>query len=185
MPRSLADAKKRIAILTTKPEDPENPTVTELEDGLNASCRIIASTYNVGPQASETVDEKAVCEEGNVQALSTSNYAAEFDVFRYFDEETGLPETGTSGSEEDIGDQLYQMLKTKGTIVWLYEREIGLKSDVPFDAGQPIEGYELLIDNPQKPQDQGGFIKRHIVGLPQKAWIDAEVAGASGGGSGE
>lgn len=182
MPRSLADAKKRIAILTTKPADPEKPTVEELDGGLNASCRIVASTYAVGPQASETVDEKAVCEEGNVQALSTSNYSAEFDVFRYFDEETGLPETGTSGSEENIGDQLFQMLKTKGTVVWLYEREVGLKSDVPFASGQPVEGYELLIDNPQKPQDQGGFLKRHIVGLPQKAWIDAEVTGTSGGG---
>lgn len=182
MPRSLADARKRIAILTTKPADPENPTVEELDDGLNASCRIVASTYAVGPSASETVDEKAVCEEGNVQALSTSNYAAEFDVFRYFEEETGLPETGTAGSDENIGDQLYQMLKTKGAIVWLYERETGKKSLDPFVPGEPVEGYELLIDNPQKPQDQGGFIKRHIVGLPQKAWIDAEVAG---GGSGE
>lgn len=182
MPRSLADAKKRIAILTTKPADPEAPTVAELDGGLNASCRIVASTYNVGPQASETIDEKAVCEEGNVQALSFSNYQAEFDAFRYFDEETGLPETGTPDSEEDIGDQLYQMLKSKGTTVWLYEREIGIGSNQPFEAGQPIEGYELLIDNPQKPQDQGGFIKRHIVGLVQKAWIDAEVAG---GGSGE
>lgn len=179
MPRSLADARKRIAILSTKPADPEAPTIAELDGGLHASCRIVASTYNVGPSASETVDEKAVCEEGNVQALSTSNYAAEFDIFRYFDETTGLPEEGTVGSDENIGDQLYQMLKTKGTTVWLYEREIGKKSLEPFVAGEPLEGYELLIDNPQKPQDQGGFIKRHIVGLPQKAWLDAEVAGTT------
>lgn len=181
MPRSLADAKKRIAILTTKPEDPENPTLEELNGGLNASCRIVASTYAVGPQASETVDEKAVCEEGNVQGLSFSNYGAEFDIFRYFEEETGLPETGTTGSEEDIGDQLYQMLKTKGTTVWLYERETGMSSNTPYAADEPIEGYELLIDNPQKPEDQGGFIKRHIVGLVQKAWIDAKIAATAGG----
>lgn len=178
MPRSLADARKRIAILPTKPADPEKPTKAELDAGLHASCRIVASTYNVGAQPSETIDEKAVCEEGNVQALSTSNYTAEFDIFRYFDEVTGLPETGTEGSDENIGDQLYQMLKTKGTTVWLYERETGKKSLEPFTTGEPLEGYELLIDNPQKPQDQGGFIKRRIVGLPQKAWLDAEVAAA-------
>ncbi|TSI12630.1 hypothetical protein [Brevibacterium aurantiacum] len=179
MPRSLADARKKVVILPTKPADPEAPTIAELEAGLDASCRIVASTYTVGPSASETVDEKALCEEGNVQALSTSNYSAEFDIFRYFDETTGLPEEGTAGSDENIGDQLYQMLKAKGTIVWLYERETGLKALEPFVAGEPVEGYELLVDNPQKPQDQGGFIKRHIVGLPQKAWLDAEVAGTT------
>ena len=178
MPRSLADARKRIAILPTKPADPEKPTKAELDAGLHASCRIVASTYNVGAQPSETIDEKAVCEEGNVQALSTSNYTAEFDIFRYFDEVTGLPETGPEGSDENSGDQRCQMLKAKGTTVWLYERETGKKSLEPFTTGEPLEGYELLIDNPQKPQDQGGFIKRRIVGLPQKAWLDAEVAAA-------
>lgn len=179
MPRTLADAKKKVFILSTKPADPEKPTIAELEGGLEASCRIVSSTYNVGPQASETVDEKAICQPGNVQVYSLDNYTAEFDAFRYFDEVTGLPEEGTPDSEEDIGDQLFQMLKTKGATVYLYEREIGLESRAPIAEGQPVEGYELLLDNPQKPQDQGGFLKRHITGLVQNAWLNAEVAGVT------
>ena len=181
MARSLADAKRKVVILTTRPADPEAPTLTELEDGIEASCRIIAGGYNVGPQASETVDEKALCEEGNVQAWGPSNYVAEFSIFRYFDEETGLPEEGEADTEEGIGDSLFQMLKTKGTLFWLYEREIGRKALDPFAAGEPVEGYEIETDNPTKPDDQGGYIKRSITGNVKRAWLDAEVTAAAGG----
>lgn len=176
MARSLADAKRKVVILTTRPEDPEAPTLTELDAGIEASCRIIAGGYNVGAQASETVDEKALCEEGNVQAWGPSNYVAEFSIFRYFDEETGLPETGEADTEEGIGDSLFQMLKTKGTLFWLYEREIGRKALDPFAAGEPVEGFEIESDNPTKPDDQGGYIKRSITGNVKRAWLDATVA---------
>src|SRR5690625_7896180 len=94
MPRSLAEGKTKVIILADEPEDPENPTITELEDGIDASCAIVASAFNLGPQASQTVDEKALCEEGNVQAFGSSEQAAVMDVFRYFEvaERHGLPD---------------------------------------------------------------------------------------------
>jgi hypothetical protein len=177
--RTLADAKRKVVILTQKPANPERPTLAELtaETAIEASCRILAGGYNVGPQASETVDEKALCEEGNVQAFGPSNYVAEFSIFRYFDPDTGLPAEGADDTEDGIGDKLYQTLKYKGTRFWLYEREIGLKALDDLEAGHPLEGYEIETDNPTKPEDQGGYIKRNINGNVKRAWLDAEVAG--------
>ena len=186
MPRSLAEGKTKVVILADEPADPENPTLSELEDGVDASCAIVASTINLGPQASQTVDEKALCEEGNVQAFGSSEYAAEMDVFRYFEEaeDGGLPETGASQGE--IGDAVFQMLKTKGTIAYVYMREINKKATEDLVAGEPLWGFKIAVDNPQRPTETTGYIKRHIVGLVQRAWLDAEVAGAGNGGdSGE
>lgn len=178
MPLSLADGKTKLAVLSTKPANPNAPTVAELEAGIDASCRILSSDYAVGPQASETVDEKPLCVEGNVQALGPSNYSAEFTVFRYFDE-TGAPET--SGVEGEIGDALYQAVKSKGARLWLVERETSRKSTDAWAADDEVAVYEVLLDNPQKPGDSGGYIKRHVVGLVQDAWLDGKVAGAGSG----
>lgn len=178
MPLSLADGKTKLAVLSAKPADTSAPTVAELEAGIDASCRILSSDYSVGPQASETVDEKPLCVEGNVQALGPSNYSAEFTVFRYFDEVTGAPED-EDGAE--IGDALYQAVKTKGARLWLVERETSRKSTDAWAVEDEVSVYEILIDNPQKPGDAGGYIKRHIVGLVQDAWLDGEVGPVSGG----
>lgn len=180
MPRSLAEGKTKVVFLADEPADPKNPTRTELTEGIDASCALVASTFNMGPQASQTVDEKALCEEGNVQAFGSSEYASEFDVFRYFmdAEEGGLPETGMSQGE--IGDAVFQMLKSKGTIVYAYMREINKKATEDFVEGEPLWGFKVAVDNPQRPTETTGYIKRHIVGLVQRAWLDAEVS-ASGG----
>lgn len=182
MPRSLAEGKTKVVLLPDLPADPENPTISELEAGIDASCAIVASTFNMGPQASQTVDEKALCEEGNVQAFGSSEYASEMDVFRYFmeEEDGGLPETGASQGE--VGDAVFEMLKTKGTIVYAYMREINKKATEDFAEGEPLWGFKLAVDNPQRPTETTGYIKRHIVGLVQRAWLTAEVAGGSGGG---
>lgn len=176
MPTALADGKIKIAVLSTKPADPTVPTVTELEAGIEASCRILSSDYAVGPQASETVDEKPVCVEGNVQVPGASNYSAEFSVFRYFDPETGAPEE--SGVDAEIGDDLYQAVKTKGARLWLVERETSKKSREAWAADDEVSTYEVILDNPQKPGDQGGFIKRKITAMVQDAWLDGKVGTA-------
>jgi hypothetical protein len=180
MPLSLADGKVKVAVLSTRPANPSAPTVAELDAGIQASCRIASQDWNVGPAASETVDEKPLCREGNVQALGPSNFTAEFTVFRYFTEE-GQPETGEDDTEEGIGDALYQAVKTKGARLYIYERETSRKSLADWAADDEVSGYEILLDNPQKPGDQGGYIKRRVVGLVQDAWLDAKVAAGTGG----
>lgn len=180
MPRSLAEGKTKVVLLADIPADPKVPTITELEAGVDASCAIVASTFNLGPQASQTVDEKALCEEGNVQAFGSSEYACEFDAFRYFLEtsEGGLPDETGGVSQGEIGDAVFQMLKTKGTISYIYMREINKKATEDFAEDEPLWGFKVAVDNPQRPTETTGYIKRHIVGLVQKAWLDAVVATA-------
>lgn len=172
MPKSLADGHTRVALLTTQPADPKAPTVTELEAGVDASCRLSATDYNVTFAASETVEEKELCVEGNAVAFGPSNATIEFTAFRYFDE-TGAPETG--GVEGEVGDALFQATKEKGTRLWIYQRETSKKATEAWAADDETEGFEFITDNPQQ-VDRTGYIKKRIVGAYQNAWPNCTVA---------
>lgn len=174
MPKSLADGHTRVALLSTKPADPTAPTITELEAGIDASCRINSADYNVTPAASETVEEKELCVEGNAVAFGPSNGTVEFTPFRYFDE-TGAPETG--GVEGEIGDAVFQATKEKGTRMWIYHRETSKKATDPWLEGDEVDGFEFITDNPQQ-VDRTGYVKRKVVGAYQNMWLNATVATA-------
>ena len=150
------------------------PTITELEAGIDASCRINSADYNVTPAASETVEEKELCVEGNAVAFGPSNGTVEFTPFRYFDE-TGAPETG--GVEGEIGDAVFQATKEKGTRMWIYHRETSKKATDAWEEGDEVDGFEFITDNPQQ-VDRTGYVKRKVVGAYQNMWLNATVATA-------
>ena len=179
MPKSLADGRTKVAILSQKPADPLAPTITELKAGIDASCRLNAADFNVGPTDSETIDEKELCVEGNATALGPSNATIEFTPFRYFNLETGKAEE-TSG--DDIGDAVFQATKNKGSRLWMVIRETSKKSTEEWAAGDEVDVYEFITDNPQN-VDRTGYIKRKVMGAFQEMWLGGEVASASGGGS--
>lgn len=173
MPRSLADAHKKIAILTDEPVDPESPTVLELNAGIGGAagvgCRILLSDWLFGPTDSDTFNERAVCEDGNANAYGASNYQAGFTPFRYFDEVTGEP--------DPVEDALFEAVKTKGTRLWIYERETGQPESDPWAAGDEIWfGAEVLTDHPQKPGETGGYIKRRTPTQVQRGYVDITAA---------
>ena len=178
MPKSLADGRTKVALLTVKPADPKKPTIAELEAGIDASCRLNSSDFNVGATDSETIDEKELCVEGNAVALGPSNATIEFTPFRYFDLDTGKAETGTA--EAEIGDAVFQATKHKGTRLWIYVRETSKLSTAPWEAGDEVDGYEFITDNPQQ-LDRTGYIKRKIKGAFQDLWLNGEVAAGTGG----
>lgn len=173
MPRSLADAHKKIAVLTDEPVDPSSPTVGELNGGIGgaagAGCRILLSDWTFTPTDSDAFNERAVCEDGNSEAYGASNYTAGVTAFRYFDESTGEPDA--------VEDALFEALKTKGSRVWIYERETGQPESDAWAAGDELWfGAEVLNDNPQKPSETGGYIKRRTPMKVQKGYLDAVVA---------
>ena len=174
MPRSLADAHKKIAVLTEEPVDPANPTIVELAAGIGgaagAGCRILLSDWLFGPTDSDTFNERAVCEDGNANAYGASNFQAGATVFRYFDETTGVADA--------LEDALFEALKTKGTRVWIYERETGQPESDPWAADDELGfGAEVLTDWPQKPSETGGYIKRRSPMQVQKGYVNI-TAGA-------
>lgn len=170
MPKSLADGKKKLALFATKPADINNLKVADFATSIDASCRILSSDYNVGPQASETVDEKALCVANNAQALGAANYQFEITSFRYFDED-GKAEAKSS---DELGDAVYQMLKVMGTTIWAAERFTSKGSKEAWADGDEYRWYEVVMDVPQN-GEASGFIKAKHVGLPQDGGVDRKV----------
>lgn len=166
MPKTLADARTRLAILTTQPANLASPTVTELSAGIDASCKILKSDYRLSPTSSDTVADTELCSEGNAVTFGASNYEGSVTPFWYLDS------TGKSETTEDV---VYQALKEKGTHLWFVERE-GPRYDEPWAAGDAVEVYEVITDNPQKPSDRAGYIKRVVPLGVQRGELSGVVA---------
>jgi len=167
MPKSLADGTIKLAILTTKPVNPLAPSVIELAAGIDASCRILSSDYLLGPTDSDKIAEKELCKAGNSNALGPSNYQAALTPFRYFD-----TSTDAFHATEDL---VFQALKVKGTTLYLYERQTSKLSTEAWADGDEVSGFEVVTDNPQKPSEAGGYIKRRVPMEVQDAWLGGEV----------
>ena len=171
MPRSLADGHTKVIILTSKPTDPKAPTVAELTavGAIDASCAILSSDFTFGPTDSDKVAEKALCTDGNANALGASNYAAGFTLFRYFDATT------KNGSTTE--DKAFAAMKTKGTELWIYARKTAKKStDAVAAADELFFGAWVVTDNAQPPSDQGGYIKVRIPMEVQDGYPNIVVA---------
>lgn len=167
MPKTLADQKIRLTWLTTRPVDPTAPTVTELEGGVDLSCSIMKSDYQLGATGDQTISESALCEPGAGNDMGATDYAGTVTVFRMLDD------TGKADLEEDVA---FAALKTKGTKGWIVERE-GPRYDVAWTAADEVEVYEVTTGSVQKPSDRSaGYIKRTIPLGVQNAWTDAVVA---------
>lgn len=166
MPKTLADARTRLAILTIKPANLAAPTVAELDAGINASCKILKSDYRLSPTSSDTVPDTELCSEGNAVTFGASNYEGSVTPFWYLDA------TGKSDIAEDV---VYQALKEKGAHLWFVERE-GPRYEQAWAAADAVEVYEVITDNPQKPSDRSGYVKRVVPLGVQRAELSAVVA---------
>lgn len=169
MPKSLADGHSKLTILTTEPANPAAPTAAELNAGIDFSCAVLASDFNWSAGDSDKVNEKALCTTNNANAIGASNFSAGITLFRYFDEVTGAVDL--------TEDAAFQAVKAKGTTVWGYLRENGKLATADWATGDEIVlGLEVLTDNPQRPQNAGGYVKRRVPLEPQQGWSEIEVA---------
>lgn len=164
MPKSLADGRVKLALLSSKPANPAAPTTTELNNGIDISCEVLASAYSFGATDSDKVAEKALCTVANTNAPGASNYVADVTFFRYF---------ASGGAVDVTEDASFQAVMTKGTTAWLYERESGKLSTAAWASTDEVFGAEILTDEPQKPSDQGGYIKTRVPMEVQDAWFGA------------
>lgn len=164
---TLADARTKLAIITTAPAD-GLPDLTEVEAGIDASCKINKPDYRLSPTASDTVPDQPLCNEGNAVSFGASNYEGTLTVLRFLDED---------GKPDSTDDAVYAALGTKGARVWLVER-IGPKWDEAWAAGDIVNVYEVITDNPQAPSERAGYIKNVIPLGVQNARLDVELAAA-------
>lgn len=170
MPRSLAAGHEKIAILTTEPEDPANPTVTELNAGIDAAANILESDWVFGATASERISEPSVADEVATNTLGVGNYEAGMTIFRHFD--------NTTKNAHATEDALFAAAKVKGTRLWIYSRKTAKKSTDAWAADDEIRlGAEVITDTPQ--DLKGGYIKNRVELEVQKAWPGIEAAAAA------
>lgn len=150
MPKSLAEARTKVSWLATLPADPEAITVAEANAAIDMSGVIVASDFALGPADSDRVaNEKSLADEGNVNAIGASNYAAGMSFFRMLD--------GT-GKSEILADIAWATFVGKGiTGYWL--KRVGPKSSVDWVIGDLYDLFEVITDNPQDPQDRTGYLK--------------------------
>lgn len=167
MTRSLADAHRKVAILTTQPANPAAPTVTELNNGIQASKRIKADDFTFGFADSDKVQEKTLEDTDNANAIAASNPQCAFTVFREFNAGTG--------NVDPVEDALFTAVKVKGTTLWVYERETGKLATAAWASSDELLGMQVLTDQWQK-ADSGGYVKRRVPCEPQKAYPNIAVA---------
>lgn len=166
--KSLAEGHRKVSILTAAPSNPLAPTTTELNAGVTAEARILASDWTFGATDSDKVQEKSLADIINANALSAGNAQAGATIFRFFDTVSGAPDA--------TGDALFTALKTKGTTVYIYERHNGKVATAAWASGDQILGMQCLTDEPQPPSDGGGYIKKRIPMEPQAYYGFVAVA---------
>lgn len=168
-PKTLADGRIKLVLLSAKPANMKAPTLTELAAGKDISCRITKADYRLSATGSETVDGTALCDEATVNVFGASNYEGTIAPFRYYN-------PSKMGQADPDGDFAFQALKEKGTTLWLVERNTGKKHEEDLEAGDEVSVYEAVTDNWQKPSDSGGFQRRIVPLSITKAELNGTVA---------
>lgn len=167
MPRVLADGKTKFSILTTKPANPEAPTATELNAGIDLSCKVTTEGFNWTAADSDKVNEKALCDDGNANVLGASNYTAGFNLWRYYLDAGGVDPAADTG---------FAAVSEKGTTLWGYTRRTDKDATAAWAAGDEIYlGAEFITDTPQDP-GAGGFLKYRIPCEVQRGYPFIAVA---------
>lgn len=171
-PKTLADGKVKLVYCPTL-KDPKKPTIAELKAGVDLSCRVLKSDFKLSATDSETVDDlAALCDETNPVVYGPSNFEGVASVFRWYDQ-------SNLGQHDEQGDIAYQTLKVRGTQGFMIKRESGKRYDEEWAAGDEVEVFSILTDNPQAPKDAGGYIRRTIPLGVQNGYLDAVVADAA------
>lgn len=158
MPRSQANGKRKISVMTTAPVNLAAPKLSELTAGIDAACAIAEDGYTLGATASDEFTDKALCEEGNTKDFGASNFEGTLPIFRYMDPSTGAPDVSSAGV---IGDSLFAATKTKGTELWIAVRETSKSSKDAWAASDECSVFHVKTDTWQF-ADGKGYIKRVV-----------------------
>ncbi len=169
MPLLLADARTRLTALTEKPANLSAITLAELAAGVELAGRVFKNGTRLSPTGSDTLNEPLLNAEGNSVVYGASNYEAAIVVARFLT---------TAGLADPTNDIAWDTFRAKGTHLWLVERE-GPHESETWAAAQPYEVYHVITDNPQKPTERTGYVKRTVPLGVQTAVLDGVVAAAA------
>lgn len=147
MPKYLADGKRKIVLLSTRPADIDAITVAEATAGTDLSDFTLTTSV-IGPTGSDTFNEKVWSSRGNSEDFGPSNFAGNnLVIHRYYDETTKQP--------DPTDDAAWAALKTKDTTIRLLVRESAKDSAEAFTAGDEYRYMEYKTDDPQNQSGDG------------------------------
>ena len=170
-PRTYADLKRKLTVLTAPPTEPLDAlTVATLNGGMDASCRVAKDGTRLSATGSETVEDSAICEPNGASAPGRSNYEAVLNIYRFFSDTN-------KGQADEVGDALFQAAKVKGTPLYIVESQTAKDWDEPWEAGDEYSVFVVTTDNWQRPSDQhAGFIKVTVPLFVSNAELNGVVA---------
>lgn len=149
--KTLADGRIALWALTAKPKNLAKPTITEITAGKKISCHILKNDYALGAESDTEINEQEMCKKGEGKAPGPTTYAGNITVLRYLDE---------AGKPVAADDFVWDLIKKKGTTIWLVERE-GPDEAKEIADGDIVSVYEAVLGTPTKPSDRfAGYIKR-------------------------
>lgn len=167
MPRMVDNAVTKLYWVEgdTGITDVSAPTVAQLNAGVDITC-ITVSTYEVRADASDTTNERAVCEDANVVAPTIKNYMGNLILFRLINASTFVPETNDPINVFEFG------------VVGFFVRRLGAAFDTAWTANDQVEVYKFMSDVPQIQGGTGeGYLKATVPLLQQGTFdIKAIVA---------
>lgn len=126
---------------------PNAPKATEITAGTNISALVVTTT-DIGADASDTVDERAITDVANVVVPTVGNYHGTLVLFRDFS--SGTP---------SANDPLTTIGNAKGVVGWICKR-VGLPNATAPATGQKWSVYKFMTDTPQVSGGQAdGYLK--------------------------
>jgi hypothetical protein len=148
----LSDGRTRVSVLSVKPANVGAPTVAELTAGIYASPWIPKSVWKWSAGDPNTVNDTDLEKAFDVEVPTTDTYDLGFGAYRDF-----LP----GGGFDSTGDALFQLVKVKGTTIYVYARKTDKLSTTAWATGDEIYlGGAVVTGTPKASPD--GYIKYEV-----------------------
>lgn len=131
------------------------PTKTELDavTVIDLSCLLTKANYVFGATGDESINDPALCAEGNASVPGNTNYEAGGDFFRFVN---------------TVDDVTWNTFTDKGIGGFLVERR-GKRYDEPWAVGDEVSVMQVLTGTPfpLAVPDNGGYEKFRVNFFPQ------------------
>jgi hypothetical protein len=165
MPKMLSDARRKLVYVPTLINF-HAPLVSELSGSgvLDLSCLVTAADFSLGATGEDSVNDPALCAEGNDASPGRVTYEAGMNFFRW-----------TTTAE----DKAWTTFTAKGIGGYLVQR-IGKRFDIAFAAADQVQVYQVITGTPmiQSPTG-GGFEKFRQMFYVQSAGTDERATVAA------
>lgn len=168
--RMLSKGRTKVAVLTVKPANVANPTVSELNAGIPNAADFIPSalwTFRAGDPSTE--DDSPLSKQFTAQVPNEATYDLNMGVYRGF---------AANGDFDPTEDALFQATRVMGTTLWVYARKSGKLSSAAWANGDEFYlGGEVMTSNPKEVDT--GNIKYEVPLFPQDMFEFGSVGAAT------